>query len=231
MNEEIEILKWDSDFFGYKVARLSSSVASGAALVTAYRTGVELLYWANQTERQVCSDFYDFNLVDCKTIYYKTIGNSLPQEASIKAFEGSKPTAALIALAIESGAFSRFNVDKKIGRDAFEALYQRWIEASVEKKIAKEVLVLEEAGRLAGFVTLGEKNGRADIGIIAVDADFRGKGIGKKLMQAAESWFVAAGYETMQVVTQGDNAAACRLYESCGFAVEEVSYFYHAWRK
>lgn len=231
MNEEIEILKWDSDFFGYKVARLSSSVASGTALATAYRAGVELLYWVSQTERQIRSDFYDFTLVDCKTIYFKTIGNSLSQEASIKSFEGSKPTDDLIKLAIESGVNSRFNVDKKIGRPAFEALYQRWIEASVEKKIAKEVLVFEEAGHLAGFVTLGEKNGRADVGIIAVDADFRGQGIGKKLMQTAENWFVAAGYETMQVVTQGNNTTACRLYESCGFTVDEVSYFYHGWKK
>ena len=102
---------------------------------------------------------------------------------------------------------------------------------SINRKIAKEVLAFTENNALAGFVTLGEKNNKADIGIIAVDHSFRGKGIGKTLMTSAEKWFSNLGYSSMQVVTQGDNYPACRLYESCGYLVEAVEFFYHIWKK
>ena len=110
-------------------------------------------------------------------------------------------------------------------------MYTLWMINSINRKIAKEVLVFTEGNDIAGFVTLGEKNNRADIGIIAVDLNFRGKGIGKTLMYSAEKWFSNLGYQSIQVVTQGDNSPACRLYESCGYKVDTVSYFYHIWKK
>ena len=110
-------------------------------------------------------------------------------------------------------------------------MYALWMINSLNRKIAKEVLVFSENNDLSGFVTLGEKNNRADIGIIAVDHISRGKGIGKILMTSAEKWFSDLGYESIQVVTQGDNYPACRLYESCGYEVDTVEFFYHIWRK
>src|SRR5690606_14128178 len=97
--------------------------------------------------------------------------------------------------------------------------------------IAHEVLVFLENSVPSGFVTLGEKKDRADIGIIAVDQNHRGKGIGKALMSSAEKWASDKGYNSIQVVTQGDNVPACLLYESCGYKVESVAFFYHIWRK
>jgi dTDP-4-amino-4,6-dideoxy-D-galactose acyltransferase len=81
------------------------------------------------------------------------------------------------------------------------------------------------------IVTVGEKKHRGDIGIIAVDTEFRGKGIGTALMQSAESWLAKLNYKSMQVVTQGDNKPACKLYENCGYTIESVEYFYHIRKK
>ncbi len=93
------------------------------------------------------------------------------------------------------------------------------------------MLVFSADKEIDGFVTLGQKNNRGDIGIIAVDGKQRGKGIGKSLMLSAEQWFANHGYTDMQVITQGGNEAACRLYESCGFTIEKTEYVYHIWRK
>ena len=97
--------------------------------------------------------------------------------------------------------------------------------------MAKEVFIYQENQIIAGFVTLGEKKSRAEIGIIAVDNNYRGKGIGKSLMFAAENWFAGKKYNEIRVVTQGDNLPACRLYESCGYKTDNVEYFYHLWKK
>ena len=58
-------------------------------------------------------------------------------------------------------------------------MYALWMINSLNRQIAREVLVFSDNNDLSGFVTLGEKNTRADIGIIAVDHISRGKGMGK----------------------------------------------------
>ena len=65
----------------------------------------------------------------------------------------------------------------------------------------------------------------------AVDSIFRGKGIGRILFENAEKWAFENGYNEIQIVTQGDNKPACSLYESLGYKVDSMEYFYHIWRK
>jgi dTDP-4-amino-4,6-dideoxy-D-galactose acyltransferase len=101
----------------------------------------------------------------------------------------------------------------------------------VNRKIAMEVLVYDMNKTIAGVVTLGEKQLRADIGLIAVDDLYRGKGIGTSLMLSAESWFAShTNFDLIQVVTQGANIAARSLYERCGYSVEKIEYVYHFWK-
>ena len=163
----------------------------------------------------------------------KDINTGLSFHNSIKSIDSSLSTTLqekLIEQAVQSGIYSRFNVDKKIGKEKYEEMYTLWMLNSLNHTIAKEVLVLLEQNDLKGFITLGEKNKRADIGLIAVDHHFRGNGIGRILMESAEKWFSDKGYKTIQVVTQGDNYPACRLYERCGYEVETVEFFYHIWK-
>jgi dTDP-4-amino-4,6-dideoxy-D-galactose acyltransferase len=147
-----------------------------------------------------------------------------------ESYSENYPNKKLIDLAIESGIYSRFNVDPKIGRKKFEELYTRWIIKSVSKEIADDVLVYKIGGEIAGFVTVGQKNGRADIGIIAVDKSYRGKGIGKTLMKTAENFYFDK-LKLIQVVTQGHNLPAIKLYEGCEFKIEKVEFLYHLWNE
>jgi len=110
-------------------------------------------------------------------------------------------------------------------------LYRQWIINSVTKKIAKEVLVYIQDDEIAGYLTIGEKNSRADLGMASVDSKFRGKGIGFKLFTSAEKWAVDHGYTDIQIVTQGDNLPACKLYEKLGYQSESLEFFYHIWKK
>ena len=81
------------------------------------------------------------------------------------------------------------------------------------------------------MVTIGEKNNRADIGIIAVDNNFRGQDVGKILVQGVINYSIRNGYSSLQVVTQKMNESACRFYERCGFTAEQVVNVYHYWNK
>lgn len=128
-------------------------------------------------------------------------------------------------LAIQSGEHSRFAVDPNTPGEKSVALYSTWSRRSIRKEIAEEVLVIRDRGRVVGMITLGDKNGRGDIGLIAVDKNYGGRQYGEKLVRAAQRWFVKNGYEFGQVVTQGVSPPACNLYKKCGYHVKKVGYF------
>jgi ribosomal protein S18 acetylase RimI-like enzyme len=62
----------------------------------------------------------------------------------------------------------------------------------------------------------------AEIRAVAVDADARGRGIGRALFVAAHAALANIGVRAAWLVTTNDNAPALRLYESLGYLVVEV---------
>jgi ribosomal protein S18 acetylase RimI-like enzyme len=228
-----EILSWDSNFFRFPVARINDKVdifSYEESLNDLFENNIKLAYYSSTKELPILENkFYEMKLVDKKVTYLKEVSSRAANE-NISFYDKDYPEQKLIDLAIESGIYSRFNLDTKIERKHFEDLYTKWIENSVTKKIADEVLVYKEEKKINGFVTIGKKNNRADIGIIAVDQSHRGNGIGKALMFSAENYYTCQ-LKSIQVVTQGDNLAACKLYESCGYVIEKKEYFYHLWKK
>jgi len=228
-------LSWDSDFFGFPVARLicsDSDFMEARQLIDNIAPDVRLAYYSSNTPlNEVVIDGWEIRMVDRKTTFVKEIDPQVHAADFIRSYDVAMPQdEQLIELAIQSGLHSRFNIDPRIGKENFERMYSLWMQNSLRKEIAFEVLVAETEGEVSGFVTLGEKNGRGDIGIIAVDTHFRGRGIGKALMLEAEHVFAGRGYSTAQVVTQGANLPAIKLYESCGYTIDAVEYFYHVWR-
>jgi len=239
MKVTLSKIDWDSAFFNFRVGRIEGAINTEKDLRNIEslmeENNIELSYYSTLNQLSSClseSNKLDIHLVDKKVTYTKSINSELITHKSIAVIDQKTPHKnKLIHLAIQSGVYSRFNIDKRIGKEKFKELYGIWIKKSLDRKISKEVLGFKENNELAGFVTLGEKNKRGDIGLIAVDYDFRGKGIGKTLMKSAEKWFSNLGYSLIQVVTQKDNIPACRLYESCGYDIESTEFFYHFWKK
>lgn len=72
--------------------------------------------------------------------------------------------------------------------------------------------------------------GRADLAHIVdirVAPSFRGKGIGRGLIEACKSLATREGCVELRVETQDTNVAACRFYVACGFgllAINEAAY-------
>lgn len=225
-------LDWDSDFFGFAIARLMLHPYLEVLHQLHTQTQIELAYFSSKQPINLAENpYFEIKLVDEKTVFLKgnLIQKMLPD--NVVTYGSTIANEELLSLAVASGIYSRFNVDEKIGNDKFKKLYQIWIERSVKGEIAEKVLIFKIEQVIAGFITLGEKNNRADIGIIAVDRNFRGKGIGKNLMRAAENWAFENHYNELQVVTQGQNKEAGGLYGSSGFNIDNVEYFYHLWRK
>jgi streptothricin acetyltransferase len=73
-------------------------------------------------------------------------------------------------------------------------------------------------GQLAGQIIVRKYwNRYAYIDDIVVDAGFRRLGVGRALLLHAVAWAKDRQLAGVMLETQNNNAAACRLYESCGF--------------
>lgn len=65
-------------------------------------------------------------------------------------------------------------------------------------------------------------NGYGYIDDIRVGSDHKGMGIGKALIQAAETWAMTKGLRGMMLETQDINGPACRFYLRQGYQVGSV---------
>jgi dTDP-4-amino-4,6-dideoxy-D-galactose acyltransferase len=233
-------LEWDSQFFGMPVATILPEKLGQEDLVEVMallqENGVRLTYWASDPgDRKSQRAAIDCRgtLVDRK-ITYVTIAGEAPLPSGgpawpVETYEEPFTNSDLETLAVQAGRYSRFRVDPRIPEKKFIEMYTLWIRKSVDREIADAVLVVRHQGKIVGMVTVGEKNGRGDIGLIAVDDGMRGKQVGATLVFAAKAWAFGRGWNTAQVVTQGENVAACRLYERCGYRIEQIRNVYHFW--
>lgn len=64
-----------------------------------------------------------------------------------------------------------------------------------------------------------EHNGRLGIGVVAA---WRGRGLGRGLLEQALSAASGAGFRRVELEVYASNTAALSLYKSCGFTVEGV---------
>lgn len=72
----------------------------------------------------------------------------------------------------------------------------------------------------AGCIVLRRNwNKYAFIEDIAIDKNYRGYGIGRKLIEQAKQWTKKGGMPGIMLETQNNNVSACKFYESCGFVI------------
>ena len=231
-----KLLPWDSNIFNIKTGRIIPVRLREDQLVSILtemrREEFRLVYWASDCQNAYDLLPYSGMLVDRKTTFEINLQNisldTLPQPKT-EPYCSSFSVAQLEKLAIQSGVYSRFALDTRFPHDKFIALYKTWIQKSVSGEMADEILVIMQNKTIAGMVTLANKNGVGDIGLIAVDESFRGRKIGQQLVLDAQRWFIQHGCHTACVITQEDNVPACRLYEKCGYQITKTEFYYHFW--
>lgn len=233
---DYQLLTWDTKFFEIQTGRIiPTSLQENhlASILTEMRQkGFQLVYWAS--DHQYAYDFQPYSgiLADKKTTFEINLQNinldSMPLPKT-EPYSGSLPFSQLEKLAVQSGFFSRFARDDSFPHEKFTALYKTWIRKSVSGEMANEVLVIRKNNHIAGMITLSNKNGVGNIGLISVDEKFRGRKFGQQLVCDGQRWFIQNGCHTAHVVTQGDNLPACRLYEKCGYQKIKIEFYYHFW--
>lgn len=229
MTEPAHLLPWDSEHFGLKIARADASPEDAIAWAKAQE--IDCMYACIEDDVLAWDEHIKagFKLVDVRITLERSLdARSTPHPTLRDATEADLADLALIART--SHTDSRFYADARFDRARCDALYARWITNSVQGW-ADKVIVSELDGRLGGYISAHMKDdGLSSIGLLAVAQHARGQGLASAKILAACAWMRAQGATRCEVVTQGRNIAAQRVYQRAGFRTARIEYWFHWWR-
>ncbi len=224
------ILPWDSEFFGFKTGKIEVSEYDPSEIQrtveSAFTEGAQLIYLIIPDVLDRKEIFCD-RLIDQKVIFSKSIRVIADDIPGIAVYDEESVSADLYEIALESGKYSRFKTDEKLPAGSYEKLYRKWIERSVNGELADKVFVYRENFSILGMITVKIKPGRGEIGLLGIHPGAQGKGIGSKLISAAENFVLSKNLSEMEVATQYGNSQACRFYEKNGYSVRIIFNYYH----
>jgi dTDP-4-amino-4,6-dideoxy-D-galactose acyltransferase len=240
LNPELcSILEWDSAFFGMTIARVNPNRfdAQTVAQVIDWckQKQVSCLYFladSNHVETLRQAEENGFYLTDIQVTYEQSTNGLEDRYAPDPEIRMAIPEDLPVLRAMTDSSYrdSRFYYDGHFSQESCDRMYEIWIEKSLSG-YAQTVLVIGAPGQPEGFVTcdtiLPEAKGK--IGLVGVSRNARGRGVGQALVRESLHWFAKQGMKSVQVVTQGRNISAQRLYQNCGFLTKEVRFWYHRW--
>ncbi len=236
----ISVLDWDTEFFGFRVGQIIPNTLSSDTWnhinQEAISKEIKCLYFyadAQDIQTPVEASKHGFLFVDFRISFSLPIlspPQSEPKAGILVRHATPSDAAGLKLMAKNAFLHSRYYYDPGFDKDSCDCMYQTWIENSLTGQ-ARDVLVVEANSKLAGFITLhvddAQTTGR--IGLICIDKDFRGKGLGRELIIEGIKWCCGLNLKKLTVVTQGRNIDAQRLYQNSGFRSETVGIYYHKW--
>ncbi len=86
---------------------------------------------------------------------------------------------------------------------------------------ASVVLGIREGGELIGSAMVGHDGHRGWVYYLAVAKTARGRGLGKELMVAAETWLAEREIPKIQFMVRTDNTAVLDFYDHLGYARQD----------
>ncbi len=239
-----EFLPWDTEFFGCRIARVRGEVMTpeqGAEADDWCRSnGVRCLYFlsrADDPETVQTAEQHGFGLVDVRVTFERALGRAAGpagrEQVSAISVRHAQPgdLAGLEAIARTAHTATRFFNDRHFPRPVVENFYATWVASEVQGRAQAVLVAATPAGQAVGYLSchLDPVLRRGSIGLVGVGEGVRGQGVGRSLVLRAVDWFGTQQAREVTVVTQGNNRAAQRLYQRCGFLSRDLQLWYHKW--
>jgi len=240
----IEILDFDTQLFGFKTGKFAGSTLTSEkakeVLSECKAEKVKCLYAtfsANDYEALSAAVEHNFIISSIRITLDKDLSNfgndkvSAVKEFVVEEVVEPEDVQYLVELSREVSKGSRFAFDKKLGLENAGNLYEKWIRNSIQKTTADEVFFAREmeTQEPVGFIACKNEKDCGHIVLLGVDVKYRRKGIASIILNRAFSYFKENGLDKVEVVTQGSNIPALRLYQRSGFYNSDVSIVFHLW--
>lgn len=216
---KIQTLPFDSELFGYPVAKLEVQGDWNEFEFLKKAEEFNLVYLFSNDPL----DTHDPRILylNKKVVFKKDLKDKKELDHQVKRYTKTVVLPSLYSLAFQSGAYSRFHVDPRLTQQEFEKMYTAWMDRALDED---EILVLND---WSGMVTYSVEGKEASIGLLAVANEKRGLGLGAALVHAVEVESLKSGAEFILIPTQDTNIAACQLYQKLGYTIVDQTYVYH----
>lgn len=239
-----ELLPWDTQFFGFRIARVcGDSLTEESALQIddwCRENRVRGLYFlsrANDPATIQAAEQHGFGLTDIRvTFEHLMAALQTPARPALPGAPRLRPVLTddlpgLQAMARTGHEETRFFSDSHFPRPQAEELYSTWITLEVQGRAQIVLVAASPTNQPLGYISchLDMTRREGQIGLVGVSPEVRGQGVGKSLVQGAMDWYRNQGAQRVTVVTQGKNRAAQRLYQQCGFRSQDLQLWYHKW--
>lgn len=226
-----EVLEWDSKFFGFPVEKIvldeSFNEQQFRRLLAESSADVIYIYapYNLTPEQEMIIAGSGAIKYDVRTTFEKQIasGSMPPQTVKITA-----ATDELEQLAWVAGVDSRYNSDPRF-RPYFRPLYSEWLRKAFVNP-GTVALAAMKSGKVAGMVTVSLTETAGKIELLAVAPEFRSRGVGSRLLDAAGAFCLEHGKKSCSVVTQQKNIPACKLYSKNGYIITRQEVVWHRWK-
>ena len=230
---------WDTNFFKLNIAELYplrvNEKMMRIALKMCCKDKIRCLYYLCDCHDPLSvklAEKYGFHFVDIRLNFSLDLSNYSPPRPAGGAVTFGKfrsldlPYLKKIAGAIYS--YSRYYFDLNFPRKSCSRFYVNWLAKCCHEE-NKKVFVARIGNRAVGYVTARISNKRAYLDLVGVDKTQNGRKIGAGLLKYALDSLKEDSICHVEVVTQGRNYAAQRLYQSCGFKTLKTQLWYHKW--
>jgi hypothetical protein len=236
MSENFQIQKWDTDFFGFKVAKTEMDYLwfnSITRLERLFNEDIELVIF-NSTKpdfEAFNNKFYDIAKVYNRIPIIKEVKTLTKNHPNISSYEDELPSPELTALAKLAGKDGRFGRDARISATQYNRIFEEWIVNSVNRTVADEVLVYNHDGKVVGFATIKIQGENGYAPLFAVNRNFEGKGVSFALMRAVENNLIENNCKYLISGTQEINNKALTSFKRFGMKLQPPEHIYHLWKK
>ena len=236
----IYILEWDTRFWGFPVAFLSSRHLTENILyrinLFIKKNNIRLVeYLCNCHDKQSVNlaEKNNFKFKDIRLTYERKISNQedifLDRDMKF-GIALKKDISKLRKLSKNIYLDSRYYFDDNFNKSKVQEFYMSWVEKSVKKIFDDECYILSKRKNLVAYCSIRYLNKfETNIGLIGVDPKEAGKGNGKKILNKVFNVLYKKGVRRISVVSQGRNYAAQRLYQKNGFLTSSTELWYHKW--
>ena len=216
------LLEWDSTFFGRTIARANvpSLTPERGRAIEAWcaENAVDCLYFLAAADDRATGGVLEdlgFHLVDIRAA--ALVRPATPADIP-----------ALKAIAGVSHRNTRFHADARFDREQCDELYRVWIEKSCLGG-ADRVVVIDQDGSPAGYMTVHLEGNAGRLGLLGVDPARRRGGLARRLVLGALAWLRDQKAGRAYLLTQGVNVDSQRLFQGLGFRTSAVALWYHRW--
>ena len=233
-------LPWDSNFWGFEVARLNRSKITPddarSSIQWCETNKVRCLYFAadgTNAETLSTAAREGFAYVDTRIDLQISASALQTRKASSKlCFRKARTDdlPVLCSIARRAHTDTRFFKDPNFPHAQAAELYMKWLERDLAEHAVLIACESDSPSPALGYITcLTADQDFGRIGLVGVAEAARNQGVGGALVEAGLQHFRDEGRPIIRVATQATNIPAMRLYESAGFKTQDVRIWFHRW--